>query len=488
MVTKSFSNTLASIIRMAVQILTIPILIKNIGIEEYGLWSLISAILAFGMLAEFGLSVTATTFIASSLAVKDNQKTSENIFFICMFALFTSTISAFTIFVFSGHILSLSKFLSQDSTYMLNATKVLQVGVVLLVSRIFQQVITGIAYGYGEYVLINILSTLYVVISNIGIIIITSYGGKSLELMYFLASISTIATIVYAITIAKKVELFFCKISWDEFNISNLIHYSFYAWISTVGNTLFAQGDRLVIATSLTSVEVGIYSTIINVASQINGLTTAVMHPVIPKISTLWTLYKTGSSNSSYSTLKTETRKLLSLNFFVSLLTGIVLSVFASEIINILMSEQADKIAATKQLQIALFVYTVLSVNAFGYYILFSVNAVKESAIIQNISGAASLLCIALLSQNYGLNGAVIGNVVSFLSCLLTIIGISKLSIYPNEWLYWILPNLFLLIIFFIANYTIFNSANIFLEVFIAIFEVLSLSLLFSKQMRSTET
>jgi O-antigen/teichoic acid export membrane protein len=483
MLNKSISNILASIIRMILQIATIPILIKNIGLEEYGLWSLISAFIGFGMLAEFSLSATATTFIATDLAIKDNNKIAETIISIITISGIISLGTICFILLFSNPILSHVRFLNQNSSDIVYAANVLRVGSIYLVARIFQQIITGIAYGYEEYVLTNILSTSYIAVSNIGIIIITSYGGKSLELMQYLSILSTLFVTIFGIAIVKKSKIDLSrKISFSKSRIQDILVYSFYGWISTIGNTLFAQGDRLIISNYLTSAEVGIYSTVINVSSQINGLTTAVMHPTIPKVAALWKLRNRLEEDIINFDFKMEIKKILYLNFFASISVGLVLSALSPTIINILISEQVDKLQTIKQLQIAAFTYSLISINTCGYYILFSIKAVKESAIVQNISGILTLSAIALLSNLYGLNGSIMGNIAAGSSGLLSAIAMFKLSIPLSQFFNWISINLATMMLLFSFNYMVINANRITIELGTAILEFCLLAILFLKQ------
>jgi O-antigen/teichoic acid export membrane protein len=74
-----FYNALAGAIRIGLALLTIPILIRIIGVEEYGLWTLASAVVQIVNLAEAGLSMATTVFLSQDLAKEDIDGVSQTL-------------------------------------------------------------------------------------------------------------------------------------------------------------------------------------------------------------------------------------------------------------------------------------------------------------------------------------------------------------------------------------------------------------------------
>jgi Polysaccharide biosynthesis protein len=67
MLKNGFYNAAAGAVRVGLAILTIPVLIRLMGVEEYGLWALASAIVGIVTLAEAGLSTATTVFVSQDL-------------------------------------------------------------------------------------------------------------------------------------------------------------------------------------------------------------------------------------------------------------------------------------------------------------------------------------------------------------------------------------------------------------------------------------
>lgn len=68
MIKNGFYNVVGAVIRIGLTLLTIPLIIRLIGVEEYGLWTLVSTMIGIVGLAEAGLAVSTTVFLSRDLA------------------------------------------------------------------------------------------------------------------------------------------------------------------------------------------------------------------------------------------------------------------------------------------------------------------------------------------------------------------------------------------------------------------------------------
>jgi O-antigen/teichoic acid export membrane protein len=63
-------NIVGGTLRVVIGVLTTPLLVRNLGIEEYGLWTLAYAVVGTFFLMEGGLSTAATVFVSEELQKK----------------------------------------------------------------------------------------------------------------------------------------------------------------------------------------------------------------------------------------------------------------------------------------------------------------------------------------------------------------------------------------------------------------------------------
>src|SRR6266508_1728975 len=97
-----FYDVVSAAIRIGVSLLTVPVLIRIIGIEEYGLWALVSAAVGLLALADAGLSVSTTVFVARDLANKDYDGIAETLTVIIGAMLLLATLAALVFWLGAG--------------------------------------------------------------------------------------------------------------------------------------------------------------------------------------------------------------------------------------------------------------------------------------------------------------------------------------------------------------------------------------------------
>ncbi|HPD42234.1 MAG TPA: polysaccharide biosynthesis protein, partial [Anaerolineae bacterium] len=72
-------NSIGSAIQMLLSILIIPVLIRGVGLDEYGLWTLVASVFGLVELAEAGLSVSTTYFVSRDLADAAHSSISQTL-------------------------------------------------------------------------------------------------------------------------------------------------------------------------------------------------------------------------------------------------------------------------------------------------------------------------------------------------------------------------------------------------------------------------
>jgi O-antigen/teichoic acid export membrane protein len=91
-------------VRGAAGPLTIPFLIRFLGIREYGVWSLAYAVLALMTLSEAGISVAAVVFLSKDFAKDDFREAGTTLTFILVSAVLLSIAVALPLFRYNWHV------------------------------------------------------------------------------------------------------------------------------------------------------------------------------------------------------------------------------------------------------------------------------------------------------------------------------------------------------------------------------------------------
>ncbi|MBD2353381.1 oligosaccharide flippase family protein [Tolypothrix sp. FACHB-123] len=434
-----FYNAAAGVVRIGLAVLTIPILIRLIGVEEYGLWTLTSAVVAMVALAEAGLSTTTTVFVSQDLAREDSVSLSQTLTVTIGAMLILATIAAIALWFGAQTLVSL--FPKLGSEQRLAAVQVLQIAGVVVWAKLLQQIIVGIEQAYQRYGVMNLLITLQSVLSNLGLLVVAWLGGKSFALMQcqaFLSIGALIAHIWLGWSLTANIKP---RLLWNKAKGLNILHYSLMTWFASIGSVLFSQVDRLLVGYLLDTEILGVYAAITNITIQINTFSALTIQPLIPSVSSL---FAEGSQNA-LSKLRTSIQQALLINVVTAFGLGVILITIAPLILQLMLPSTFNK-EYIVVFQISALIYLLYSINAVGYYVLFALNLVLFNVFIVISSGLLSLILIFILSIKYGLLGAIIGNSGYLITIILSVyasrkIGLSyrkllDLTLVPFIWLF----------------------------------------------------
>ena len=443
-------NALGSIIRIVLGIITIPALIRIIGIKEYGLWTLVSSIASVIILSEGGLATATTVFIAQDLSKDDEDGLSSTLTAIIIFVFFISTAALVGTEIASKYLPFLFKELTSDE-YLI-VSQALQASGIVVWARIIQQVMVGIEQAHQKYAQINFLSSVQSILMTMGLLVVASLGGKSVVMMQYQAVISFFLLLIHLCVCWKLLFSHYrIRFYFDRIRASSIIVYSLSAWVTNLGGTIFSKFDKLVVGSVLGSSSLGVYAAITGITAQINSFSALLLQPLFPALAS-----KFASGEDVKKTIWPSVKKALKVNCIISLGMGCILISYSSIIIEFMIPSSAYN--SSKLLIISIVIYSLYSINAIGYVVCLSMHILRKSMQVILGSGILSLILITILCHVYGLLGAVIGNIGYLMTIALVFIAGSYLNVSRLE----IAKIMFIPILLFL----LFAVTNLFIEDF----------------------
>jgi O-antigen/teichoic acid export membrane protein len=431
MLKNGFYNIVGASIRILLALLTIPGLIHLIGMKEYGIWTLISSTINLVTLAEAGLSISTTFFVSSDLTNYDHDGIAQTLTATMGTMLLLSTLAG--IGLWQGAPFLMHFFPALETSQQIAAVEALQIGGIIVWGRLIQQVLVGVEQAYQQYGLMNVLNIMQSTLTNLGILTVAWFGGKTVAMMQLMALATIILLVAHVgacVWLLRDVRLRFI---WSTEKSSAIIRYSLNTWFTSLGGALFGQVDKLIVGTLLGVEKLGIYAAITSVANQINVVSALPAQPLLPILSSYPKREKDKEKNTG---MLQKIKQALQLNAVVALGIGISLFALSSLVVGIIIPGEVNNDYIIL-FQIAVMIYTLYSLNAVGYYTLLGTNAVKLCMLTQLTAGLLSLLLIYFGAQFFGLYGAVLGNAGYIGTCLLTLFGMQKLCIPYRAWGTW---------------------------------------------------
>jgi O-antigen/teichoic acid export membrane protein len=422
-------NMFGAGIRLALTLGTLPLLIATIGLSEYGLWSLVTTAINIIVLAEAGLSVSTTVFLAQGIARSDDLDIARTL--TTTFSALAALAAAVALLVWMGASWLVGAFPALPAEESGAVVEALRLSALVIWAQMLQQWCGGIIQAHQRYGLLNALTTMQTLLQTVGLLVIALLGGRTLAFMQWYIGVGLFMLAGYGGTAGWLLRRRRLRLNWDRCHGLTVLRYSGLSWVASLGTVLFTRGDRLIVGATLGTEPLGIYAAITNITGQINTISALPVQPLLPAVSG----HGQGPINER-SPLVHSLKRALQINSVVALGLGAGGLLFAPQIMGLIMPQaSAESIFGFR---LATCIYALYSVNAVGFYLLFALKHVTTCTIIQLASGSLACLLIWGLSARYGFIGALLGNAGYLGVWGLSIASFRYTAIRFSKWSGWI--------------------------------------------------
>lgn len=412
-------------VRGVVGLLTLPFLIRFLGIREYGVWSLAYAVFALMTMSEAGISFAASAFLSKDLAKKDFREASRTLTFILISAVLLS--SALGLFLWKAGPLIVRPLAGFGSAERAVAGRALQIAGFPVSVFILQRTLVGVEQAFDRYATINVLEVCQSLLANVGLVVVAWLGARTIDMMKWQGIACAVLLIAHCFVVFRLLRGKGLRVEWSGSKARQIFRYNLATWTSTLGSAAFGQCDRFIVGGVLGAPLLGIYSVITNLTSKINSFSATAVQPLVPSIS---------RDVALNAPTQGRIRQATQLNALIAIEAGIFLYVLADWIMRLL-APGATALPYIQGLQIAAVIYALYSLNAPGYYILFSIGGARTNAVVTLSSSVISLVLILAGARHFGLLGAVAGNAGYLGTLLLAVTGLRKTEIALSRYLNW---------------------------------------------------
>jgi len=418
-------NVGGQVVRGAIAVLAIPFLIRFLGISEYGVWSLACAFLALLAMCEAGLSVAAAFFLSKDLATNETREAGRTLAFILLSAAVLSGAIGLLLWL-SGPLL-VRPFMAFGRGERWEAARALRIAGIGAATLILQRTLVGIEQAFNRYGVINALDLVQALLTNLGLVGIAWWGGKTVAMMKWQVLASALLLLAHAGVVIRLFRNHDLRFGWCGIKARQIFRYSLATWTATLGTAAFSQCDRLIVGGLLGAPVLGVYSAITGITSKINSFSGTAVQPLVPALS------RDKAINVS---VETKIGQAVHLNALIAIGSGIFLFVLADWVMHVMIpgENSPNEILG---LQIAAVIYALYSLNAPGHFILFAVGEPRTNAVITLSSAIGSLGLIFMGARYFGLLGALAGNAAYLLTLVLIVLGLKKVQISLLRYVTW---------------------------------------------------
>lgn len=379
------------------QLIAVPIYIKGIGVEMFGVWVLANTFLGISGILSFGMGQTTLKYVSKYRALGAHEELSHIIRATLTVYMCFSVIGAFLLYFYSGFLVKNIFSISTDNIEIAtNALKITSLGLVFYFADMsFDAAIRG----YERFDLAVPIHTTMAFLMHIGriLLVISGYGIESilwLTVIIFAIEASTKAWIIRYMLLEEFVPLPIFSIT----AIKTIWSFGFFSWINNMIVLVRNNGEPMIVGAILGPELLAYYSIARKLIDQILTLVGKIFSFVFPSTSKIY-------ERGDYQLLK----KNYNYFCFIALLFGAVVItplIYVCDPLLVFWVGPETAANVSQIMTILCFAYSTQALGVINGYYLFALGEVRVMSIINCISCVVLLGAMAIGAHFYGLKGA----------------------------------------------------------------------------------
>lgn len=403
LINSSALRVITLITGIVISFFMMPFIIKSLGNELYGLWSVIASVFAFYSLLDMGISNATQRFIALALPKRDHDELNS----IINTSLVIFLVIGLIAFFITLAVTLLGSHFTQDAAQLRAfRTVTLILGCGLAIGFPFIA-LNGVLSAHLRYDL-GCYSQLIKMAVRTPLMIYVLSSGHSLIAMAIVTVVTDFLANLMTVYFAKKLfpELALGKKHFDAGRIKELGNYAKYSFIVMIADQVRLNSDKLVIGSQLTLSSVAIYQVALQLVSYFSrflGQATSVMLPV-------YTRYLALDDNVA---LKESFLLATRFNVFFTTLTAGGLIIFGQQFITLWLDESYLDAYRILVVLLVASVYEVMQINSVS--LVYALSKHKYYAYFGVAEAAANLLLSLMLVKHMGMIGVALGTAIPML-------------------------------------------------------------------------
>lgn len=336
------------LVPILVNFLSVPIIVHNLGYDEYGVWALVMAVMGYFALLDLGVAKGGIKFLADANAKNDSASVDQ---VICIGLLFYCGIGAV-----GGFFISLSvdplllHLIKIPENLQSTARTVFHLASVGFFVTMLQSYLLSLPQAFHRFDVSNTIDSLNQIVSTVitVLVVVTGFGLTGVIVVRILANVVCCISLIRALR--KLIPNFHFTTSINLQLARKIFSFSLITFVGRAGNVTANQLQTIVIGSLLGTAAVTVFTIPFTLVSRIMGISNRLS----------WLIFPVSSEFSGGK--ETERLYVVYLNmtknlFFLGLFQVVVLSLFSWEILCVWMgAEFADKASI------------VLALVAIGYF------------------------------------------------------------------------------------------------------------------------
>lgn len=385
-----------------------PLLIDAIGVNNYGTWSYIQAIVSMGSIFSFGTSVAIIGLLSSEISENSGRaeilKVSamqigffQGVFLSCIVAAFVFSVSSngyfgsieYQVFLIYGSVLAITEQVDSAITAVVRA-----------------------AQKFGATITIDIVSRIFQLLFSV--VFAKFFGFEWMLIAYAIGAVVRIFLKYNSASIVIPGGLSF----FGNSDILEVARKARVAWVQGILGGVMLFADRIVAGNIIGPHAAGAINALSLIPQQLHAVATAAISYIYPRF-----VQKRSLGEHYWNSARTEVLKITSVLFAVMLICYVLLIFFSDYLLNSWLGGRLGGEKVSGLFLIITLAYFLQVLNAPSYFLLTSYGFSGLLTKLMSFSGVFSLILIVPLTNYFGIEGAVGSKVIYGLLSLSMVIA-----------------------------------------------------------------
>ena len=266
-----------------VGLLYTPFMLRMMGQNEYGLYSLTSSVIAYLTVLDIGFNNAVIRYTAKYRA---EGKAEEQYKMFGMFLLLYCIVAIIVVII--GHFLYLNVENLFGKTMTLDDLRKVKIMVILLVANVAftfpMSIWGGIITAYENFVFQKLVNLMRVILNPIAMIIMLLFGYRAIGMVVVTTIFNVLTLTINAIYCIKKLHI---HIIFGKFQIGILKEvfvYSFWIFLSAMVDRIYWSSGQFVLGVFRSTVEIAIFAVAIQMQAFYTSFSYAISSLLLPRI------------------------------------------------------------------------------------------------------------------------------------------------------------------------------------------------------------
>jgi O-antigen/teichoic acid export membrane protein len=375
-----------------------PIVLRNLGIAQYGIWTFATAAVSIGGIVASGFGDANIQHVASRRGANDERAALQAVRSMMAINLAFGLALACAGWMLSP--LAASRVAGSDAVLQHSCLWSLRIASVLMALRAVESVCISTQRAFERYGAAVRISILGRILALVAAAVLTYASHSVIAIMAATGLLMSVALWLQLLDLKRLLSADSLMPAFDRDTMRSLAGFGVFSMLQAVSGIVFSQLDRMMLGVSLGAAVVASYSLCAQMAQPIFGFAAAGLHFLFPYLS---------KRNASSSTASIKNPVLIAFVcnlIFVALTTCILLS-FGVRIMHVWVGSAVAQ-AAAPVLPIIIWSSALLGMNVTATYALLALGRVRIVTWFNLLGGAAMLILMMDLTPRLGVQGMAI--------------------------------------------------------------------------------